>query len=83
MGLNWCCAFSGFVAHLRNIELGGIYYFIVSGELVELGKVTSLLKVFHCKHNPEKWPQQFGPCPLGLSCKTVPGHSASMADGPS
>lgn len=59
MGLNWCCAFSGFVAPLRNTGLGEPTAFLANGELVGLGRVTYFLKVVHCKHNPEKWPEQW------------------------
>lgn len=48
MGLNWCCASSGFVAPWRNTGLGESTAFIVSGELVGLGRVTSFLKAVHC-----------------------------------
>lgn len=57
MGLNGCWAFSGFMALLRNTELKESTAIIVSGELLELGRVTLFLKVVHYKHSPEKWPE--------------------------
>lgn len=73
MSFNGGCAYSGFVAHLRNTELRESTAFIVSVELVELGRGPTLfLKVVYytnTAHRNGLNKEQSGPCILGLLSK--------------